>query len=65
MPRIETPHYHRVDGLLFLADRPVSQEEFLAALKAAAPSLGIIPRSIEIVADGYGEPDPGPARDID
>lgn len=65
MSRIETPYYHRVDGLLFLADRPVSQEEFLAALKAAAPGLGIVTRSIEIMADGYGEPDPGPARDID
>lgn len=65
MPRIKTPYYHRVDGLLFLADRPVSQEEFLAALKAAAQSLGIVPSSIEVMADGYGEPDRGPARDID
>ncbi|RZL88843.1 MAG: hypothetical protein EOP82_21615, partial [Variovorax sp.] len=64
MPRIETPHYHRIDGLLFLADRPATEEEFLALIREAAPRLGIVPHSVEIIADGYGEPEAGPAREI-
>jgi hypothetical protein len=42
-----------IDGLLFLATRPVSQDEFLAAIKRAAEGLGIIPQTVEIIADGY------------
>lgn len=64
MPRLETPYYHRLDGLLFLASRPVSEEEFLAAIKKAVEDLGVIPHSVEITADGDGEPELGPPRDI-
>jgi hypothetical protein len=64
MPRIETPYYHHIEGLLFLASHPVTKDEFLAVIRNAAEGLGIVPESVEIMADGYGEPDPGPARDI-
>jgi hypothetical protein len=64
MPHLETPYYHRVDGLLFLANRPVTEEEFLAAVRDALAALGVIRRSVEIMADGYSW-DPGPSRHID
>jgi hypothetical protein len=67
MPRIEAPYFHRVDGLLVLAPRPVPEEEFLAALREAVKSLGVLPETVEIIADGYAgyTAEPGPPRDFD
>ncbi|VTU29435.1 hypothetical protein H6CHR_03194 [Variovorax sp. PBL-H6] len=64
MPKLETPYYHRVNGLLFLVDRPVIEEEFLEAVRNALAGLGVVPRSVEVMADGYSS-DLGPPRQID
>lgn len=65
----EQPFYHRVDGLLFTSTTGCGEDRFLEALRAfaksrAARGLGIVPESIEIEANGYGEPEPGDPADL-
>ena len=54
-----------VDSLLFLATRPVVEDEFLNAVRNALVGLGVPPHSVEIMAGGYEEPELGRPREID
>jgi hypothetical protein len=53
------PLFHRVDGLLFRSWNGLTEADFLAALRAsdALQQLGVLPETIEIMADGFGEPE--------
>lgn len=43
------PFYHRCEGaVLFTATRPVSEEEFIAALEKALKPLGLVKGSVEV-----------------
>jgi hypothetical protein len=63
--RLETPYYHRVDELLFLAPRPITEDEFIEAVRTALAPLGVVPYSVECMADGYQEPDLGAPRNVE
>lgn len=42
------PFYHRVEAVLFTATRPVSEEEFCAALESSLKKCGLVKGSVEI-----------------
>lgn len=67
------PFYHRVEGaVLFTATRPVSEEEFIAAVERGLKSCGLVKGSVEVeclnedgvLVSGYGEPEPGDPADL-
>ena len=61
--RNKQPFYHRVDGLLFTATRPISEKEFMQAVKKSLALLGVIVSSIEL--DGpWEESEPGSPDDL-
>ncbi len=68
------PFYHRCEGaVMFTATRPVSEEEFIAALEKALKPLGLVKGTVEIecINDGSGvlesgwmEPEAGDPADL-
>lgn len=67
--RNKQPFYHRVDGLLFTSTTGFGEELFLKAFRKFAKSeeakqLGMLPNSIEVESEGYGDPEPGDPADL-
>lgn len=58
------PFYHRVDGLLFTATKPIDVLEFVHAFATGLKALGVIASSVEIEPEGYAEPEPGDPSDL-
>ena len=58
------PFFHRCDGLLFTATKPVSEAEFLAAVSKALKPFGLVLGTLEVEPDGWAEPDPGDPADL-
>jgi hypothetical protein len=66
------PYYHRVEALLFTATQPLTEQQFLLALRKALIPLGLIPTSLEIesqnhngiLESGWHEPEPGNPSDL-
>jgi len=62
--RNRQPFYHRIDGLLFAATVPLTEELILTILRKYGKRFGILPESIEIEVDGFCEPEPGDPADL-
>lgn len=68
------PFYHRCEGaVMFTATRPVSEDEFIAALEKALKPLGLVKGTVEIecinngdgyLESGWLEPEPGDPSDL-
>ena len=71
--RNKQPFYHRCAGaVMFTATKPVSEQEFIAALEKALRPLGLVRGSVEVecindngtLVSGWLEPEAGDPADL-
>ncbi len=58
----DQPFYHRIDGFMFTATRPIDRDELIHLIAKGLKAHGVIPHSVDF--EEYHEPEAGDPHDL-